>query len=171
MGYRRKFYSKRKKSQLALGGRWRSLAAWWLVALLGGTAEVALGADDPGARAVQRLQLQRQQQQDALQLRMEQQQRSAREPSAAAPQQARRQLEVDQQQRQQELHFQQGVEPATVQPSDDPGTRRAKAQLEAERAREQGQRQLLRFESEAQSRLEQARSEKPRGEIVPAQPE
>jgi hypothetical protein len=170
-GYRRKFHSKRNKSQSTPGARWRSLAVWWLAALLGGTATVASGADDPGVRAVQQLQLQRQQQQDALQLRMQQQQRGTQEPSAIAPQQARQQLEVDQQQRQQELHFRQAMEPVTVQPSDDAGTRRAKAQLEEERARDQGQRQLLRFESEAQRRSEQMRGEKSRGEIGPAQPE
>jgi hypothetical protein len=170
-GYRCKFHSKSKKSHSAFGGGWRPLAAWWLVALLGGTAADALGADDAGARAVQQLQLQRQQQQDALQLRMQQQQRSAQEPSAAAPQQARQQLEVDQRQRQQELHFRQDMEPATVQPSDDAGTRRAKAQLEEERARDQGQRQLLHFDSETQRRSEQMRGEKSRGEIGPAQPE
>lgn len=152
--------------------RWRRLrAAWGLALYFGGAASVALSADDPGARALQQLQLQRQQQQDAVQLRMQQQQRGVQESPAAIPQQAHRKLDADQQQRQQELHYRQEMEPATGHAGDDAGTRRAKVQLEEDRAREQGRRQLLRFESEAQRRSDQAHREKSRGEIGPAPPE
>ena len=168
-----KFHSKGRKSQSAYCVLLqRAPAAGWLAVALSGMAPAVLGADDPGARALQQLQLQRQQQQDALQLRMQQHQRRLHNPPAdARQQQALGQMEADQQQRQQELHYRQGIEPATAQPSDDAGTRHAKAQLEEERAREQSQRQLLRFESEAKLRVEQARREKSRGEIIPAQQE
>ena len=168
-----KFHSKGRKSQSAYCVLLqRAPAAGWLAVALSGMAPAALGADDPGARALQQHQLQRQQQQDALQLRMQQHQRRLHNPPAdARQQQALGQMEADQQQRQQELQYRQGIEPATAQPSDDAGTRHAKAQLEEERAREQSQRQLLRFESEAQRRVEQARREKSRGEIIPAQQE
>jgi len=169
----RKFHSKGKKSHAANCGLLRQApAVWWLAVTLSGAASAALGADDPGTRALQQHQLQRQQQQDALQLRMQQQQGSVQNPPAdARQQQAIRQLEADQQQRQQELHYRQGIEPATAQPSDDAGTRSAKAQLEQDRAIEQGQRQLLRYESETQQRAESARRQTSRGEIGPAQPE
>jgi hypothetical protein len=130
-------------------------------------AAAAWGAEDPAGRALQQHQLQRQQQQDALQLRMQQQQSGAQ----AAPADARRQqptdlpqidqqqrqrqatdrLRIDQQQRQQQLHDRQGIEPGTAQPSEDEAGRRAKAQMELERAQQSGQQQLRRFESEMQS--------------------
>ena len=169
----RELVYKRKRSHGAVCGPLRQApAVWWLAVTLSGAAPVALGADDPGTQALQQHQLQRQQQQDALQLRMQQHQLRLHNPPADARQQrALGQMEADQQQRQQELHYRQGIEPATVQPSDDAGTRHAKAQREEESAREESQRQLLRFESEAQQRVEQARREKSRGEIIPAQQE
>ena len=116
-------------------------------------AAAALGADDPGTQALQQHQLQRQQQQDALQLRMQQQQGSVQNPPAnARQQQANRQLETDQHQRQQELHYRQGVEPVSVQPSEDEGTRRANAQMDLQKAQQQSQQQLRRFESELEAK-------------------
>lgn len=116
-------------------------------------AAVAWGADDPGARALQQHQLQRQQQQEALQLRMQQQQRVVQEaPVDPRRRQAMDQLQIDQQQQQHQLHYRQGIEPASAQPSDDDGTRRAKAQLELEKAQLQSQQQLRRFESELQAK-------------------
>jgi len=115
-------------------------------------ATAAWGADDPGARALQQHQLQRQQQQDALQLRMQQQQRSVQEPPAGAKQQqALDLLQINQRQQQQELHYRQGMEPTGAQPSDDEGTRGAKAQMELQKAQQQSQQQLRRFESELQA--------------------
>ena len=115
-------------------------------------ATAAWGADDPGARALQQHQLQRQQQQDALQLRMQQQQRSVQEPPAGAKQQqALDPLQINQRQQQQELHYRQGMEPTGAQPSDDEGTRGAKAQMELQKAQQQSQQQLRRFESELQA--------------------
>lgn len=129
------------------------------------------GADDPGARALQQHQLQRQQQQDALQLRMQQQQRAAQSPPAdSRQQQAAKQLEIEQQQWQQELHYRQGVEPPTAQPSDGEGTRRAKAQMELQKAQQQGQQQLRRFDAETQQQVEQKRKVESRGEVTPIQP-
>src|SRR5688572_14299240 len=112
-------------------------------------AGMVAGAEDPGAKAFQQNQQQRQQQQDALQLRMQQQQRATQVPPAGVrQQQSGRQLEIEQQQRQQELHYRQSVEPSTAQPSDDDGTRRAKAQLEQQKAQRESERQLQRFDRE-----------------------
>ena len=131
-------------------------------------AAAAWGAEDPAGRALQQHQLQRQQQQDALQLRMQQQQSGAQAAPADArrplptdlpqidQQQRQRQatdrLRIDQQQRQQQLHDRQGIEPGTAQPSEDEAGRRAKVQMELERARQSSQQQLQRFESELQSK-------------------
>jgi hypothetical protein len=114
-------------------------------------AAAAWGADDPGARALQQHQLQRQQQQEALQLRMQQQQRVVQEaPTDPQRQRALEQLQINQRQQQYDLHYRQGIEPASAQPSDGEGTRRAKDQLDLEKARQQSQQQLRRFESELQ---------------------
>jgi hypothetical protein len=118
---------------------------------LAALAAAAWGADDPGGRALQQHQLQRQQQLEALQLRMQQQQRSVQEsPADPRRQQAVEQLQINQQQQQQELHYRQGIEPASAQPSEGEGTRRAKAQMELEKAQQQSQQQLRRFEPELQ---------------------
>jgi hypothetical protein len=116
-------------------------------------AVAAWSAEDPGGRALQQHQLQRQQQQEALQLRMQQQQqqRSVQEPPAdPRRQQTVEQLQINQQQQQQELHYRQGIEPVSAQPSEGEDIRRAKAQMELEKAQQQSQQQLRRFESELQ---------------------
>ena len=114
-------------------------AIGWMAA-----AVTAWGADDPGARAVHQQQIQRQQQQEALQLRMQQQQRAVQHPPQdAAQKQALERLQADQRQRQQELHYRQSIEPPVVQPTDDEGTRRAKEAVERQKAQQQGQ-ELLR---------------------------
>jgi len=114
-------------------------------------AAAAWGADDLGGRALQQQQLQRQHQQEALQLRMQQQQRSVQDPPAdARQQQAFEQLKIDQQRQQQQLHYRQGIEPVSAQPSEGEGTRRGKAQMELQKAQQQSQQQLRRFESELQ---------------------
>jgi hypothetical protein len=134
-------------------------------------AGAAGGAEDPGARALQQHQTQRQQQQDAFQLRMQQQQRATQAPPAdTRQQQAGKQLEIEQQQRQQELHYRQGIEPSIAQPTDDDGTRRAKAQLEQQKAQRQGSRQLQRFDGETQQEAERRRKVESRGEITAPQP-
>jgi hypothetical protein len=82
---------------------------------------------------------------------MQQQQRSVQEsPADPRRQQAVEQLQINQQQQQQELHYRQGIEPASAQPSEGAGTRKAKAQMELEKAQHQSQQQLRRFESELQ---------------------
>jgi hypothetical protein len=114
-------------------------------------AEAAWGAEDPAVRALQQHQLQRQQQQDALQLRMLQQQRSARERLAEPRrQQALEQLQIDQQQRQQQLHYRQAVETGGARPDEDEAASRARAQMELRKAGRQSREQLRRFESELQ---------------------
>ena len=138
----------------------------------------AAAAEDPAVRGLQQHQLQRQQQQEALQLRMLQQQRSAQNPPADAQrqqatdlqqvdqqqrqQQARDQLQIDQQQRQQQLHYRQGIEPGSAQPTEDAAGQRNKAQMELRKAQEQSQQQLRRFESETQVKpaADSARSDK-----------
>jgi hypothetical protein len=122
------------------------ISAGWLA-----LAGAAWGADDPGARALQQQLLQRQQQQEALQLRMQQQQRVAPNPPRDARQtQAQEQLQVGQRQRQQELHYRQGIEPITAQPSDDAGTHRAKEGMELQRVQQRGQELLQRSGAEQQ---------------------
>jgi hypothetical protein len=124
-----------------------------LVACLAGLAlaAAAWGDEDPTVRALQQHQLQRQQNQDALQLRMQQQQREAQSPPAGARQQRDLDLlQTDQQQRQQQLHYRQAIEPASAQPSEDEAGQRAKSQMELQKAQDQGQQQLRRFESELQ---------------------
>ena len=97
----------------------------------------AWGAEDPGARVLQQHQLQRQQQQEALQLRMQQQQHGVQSaPADARQRQALEQLQLEQRQRQDQLHYRQAIEPSTAQPSDDEGTRRAKAEMERQRAQQ-----------------------------------
>src|SRR5262245_19505698 len=105
----------------------------------------AIAADDAALKALQQNQLGRQQQQDQLQLKMQQYQRNVQNPPADAQQrQSMQQLELSQQLRQQQLHQQQQrelrirSEPVT----DDEGTRRAKAQIEQQRAQQQSRRQL-----------------------------
>jgi len=145
-----------------------------IVAIIGcaALAAPAWGADDPGARALQEHQLQRQQQQDALQLRMQQQQRAVQSPPAGSQQQqATKQLEIDQQQRQQDLHYRQGIVPSAAHPSDDEGARRAKAQIEQQRAQQQSQQQLRSFDAESQRQAERRVKEESRGEIRPVQAE
>lgn len=131
-------------------------------------AAAAWGAENPAVRALQQHQLQRQQQQDALQLRMQQQQSGAQAAPADAgrrqaadllqvdreqqQRQATDRLRIDQQQRQQQLHDRQGIEPGTAQPSEDEAGRRAKAQMELQKAQQSSQQQLRRFESELQPR-------------------
>ena len=108
----------------------------------------AWGAEDPGARALQQNQLQRQQQQDALQLRMQQQNAIPTPPADVRRQPALEPSQIDQRQQQQQLHYRQAIEPGTAQPSDDEAGRRAKAQMELNKAQAQSQQQLRRFESE-----------------------
>lgn len=111
-------------------------------------------ADDAASRELQRQLQQRQQQQDELQLRMQQYQRDVQPPRAGVQQEpAIRQLEIEQQQRQRELHYRQQQSVPPPSPMDDEATRRAKAQLDQQRADQESRRQLQRFEWE----LEQGR--------------
>jgi hypothetical protein len=154
----------------------RGLTAFLAGALL---VAAARAAEDPAIRALQQHQLQRQQQQEALQLRMLQQQRDAQNPPSGAlrqqatdlqqvdqqqrQQRAMEQLQVDQQQRQQQLHYRQGIEPGSVQPTEDAAGQQNKAQMELRKAQEQSQQQLRSFESELQVKpaADSARSDKP----------
>lgn len=107
----------------------------------------AAWAQDPGAQEVQRNLQKRQQQQDELQLRMQQQQRSLQDPPAdAAQQRSVRQLEIEQRLQQEELHYRQNINQPPASITDDEGTRRAKSQIEQDRARQQSEQQLRRFD-------------------------
>jgi hypothetical protein len=147
-----------------------SLQAWaiflWILAM------PAWGAEDAASRALQQNQLLRQQQQDQLQLRMQQYQRNGQNPPADARQrQALEQLELNQQLQQQLLHLQQQRERQVRPelPSDDEGTRRAKAQIEERRARQESRRQLDQFDRELQSQAAEAR-QKEEGYRLPGVP-
>jgi len=115
----------------------------------------AAWGEDAAQKALQQNQLQRQQQQDQLLLRMQQQQRNVQSPSAnARQQQERERIEINQRQRQQALQYRQQIEPPSAQPSDDEGTRRAKAQIERQHAQQQSRRQLQRFDQERRQAAE-----------------
>lgn len=114
----------------------------------------AWGAEDPGARALQQHQLQRQQQQEALQLRMLQYQRGVQlAPAEAQQRQSLEQLQSEQRQRQERLHYRQVTEPATAQPSDDEGTRRAKSEIERQTAQQESQRQIRQSDRDLQQEV------------------
>jgi hypothetical protein len=111
------------------------------------------GAEDAGVKARQQQLLQRQQQEDVLQLRMRQQQRETRlAPADAMQKQALEQLPAGQRARQQALHERQAVERGGATVGDDAGARAAKAELERRKAQEESRRQLQRLESEQPAR-------------------
>lgn len=115
----------------------------------------AVWGEDAAQKALRQDQLQRQHQQDQLLLRMQQQQRNVQSPSADARQeQERERIEINQRQRQQALQYRQQIEPPSAQPSDDEGTRRAKAQIERQHAQQQSQQQLQRFDRERRQAAE-----------------
>ena len=128
----------------------------------------ARGAEEPGAGAVREQQIWLQQQQDELQLRMQQQQRSLQSPRAGSRErQEREQLEIKQRQRQQELHYRQKIEPPVTHPDYDAGVRRAKAEMDRQRAKEEGERQLRRFDSGPKDGMGSGDAGKARGEVPP----
>jgi hypothetical protein len=93
---------------------------------------------------------------------MQQYQRDSVNPPADIRQrQAIEQLELDQSLRQQQLQLNQQrvLQTRPGIPSDDPGTREAKAQLELERVRQESQRQLQQFDLELQNKAEAGRTE------------
>jgi hypothetical protein len=97
----------------------------------------AWGAEDPGARVLQQQLLLRQQQQEALQLRMQQQNLLAQPAPADARQRLLLEpLQAGERQRLDQAHYRQAIAPATAQPSDDEATRRAKAEMERLKARQ-----------------------------------
>jgi hypothetical protein len=128
---------------------------WNRVALLTCMALTPLAwSADPASRDLQRNQQMRQQQQDELQLRMQQYQRSIQTPPGdVRQQQTIRQLEVEQRQRQQQLQYRQNVETPPAPTTDDEGAQRAKAQIEQQRMEQERQQQLQRFDWEMEQRL------------------
>jgi hypothetical protein len=50
------------------------------------------------------------------------------------------------------LHYRQGIEPSSAQPTEDAAGQQNKAQMELRKAQEQSQQQLRRFESESQAK-------------------
>lgn len=67
-------------------------------------------------------------------------------------QRATEQLQVDQQQRQRQLHYRQGIEPGSAQPTEDAAGQQNKAQMGLRKPQESSQQQLRRFESELQKK-------------------
>src|SRR3977135_1745475 len=102
-------------------------------------------AADEALKALQYNQLLRDQQQDRLQLRMQQYQTGVRADPRQRP--ALEQLEINQALRQQQLqlHQQRELQARPEAPSDDEGVRRAKAQIEEQRARHESRLQLQQF--------------------------
>lgn len=125
--------------------------AWMLLPGCAVLAATARSAEDPGAKALQQHQLQRQQQQDAHQLRMQQQYRALQSPAVSGQREpSLEQLQIEQRQRQQADHYRQSIDPTTAQPSDDAGARRAKDAMKQLDIREQNQRELRRFDQQQQ---------------------
>lgn len=150
-----------------------SLASWRfsVLALAAILAAPANGAEPPAGGSLQQNQIMRQQQQDTLQLQMLQQQRSLQSPPVGARQrQEQERLEINQRQRQQELQYRQGTEPSTIQPDDNAGVQRARAERNRLEAKEEGETQLRRFDDELQRGAESRRTEKARGEVRPPEP-
>jgi len=157
-----------------------SLVSWQFMVLpvLAGASMAVMGAgaapvgQEPGARGLQEQQLMRQQQQDALRLRMQQQNRSLQSPPSGAQQrQTRERMQIEQRQRQEQLHYRQETRPPTPHAGDDAGVQRAKAQMDSQRAKEEGDQQLRRFDSELQKGVERPGAAKARGEVRPPQPD
>ena len=134
-----------------ISSRSASALAFFALVSLSFQCIAAPAGGDPGARAVQEQLLQRQQQHDALQLRMQQQQRAVQSPPADARlRQVLEQQQAEQRQRLQTLHDRQQIEPSTAHPVDDEGTRRAKAEMKRREAEQESARELRRSESEAE---------------------
>jgi hypothetical protein len=91
-------------------------------------------AADPGARALEQERLQRQQQQEALQLRMQQDNVIRSAPADARQKRAIEESDIRRRQRQDAVHSRQSAESPAVQPSDDEGTRQAKEAIRREAA-------------------------------------
>ena len=142
-----------------------------LAALAVAPAGTVQGAEAPAGGSLQQNQLMRQQQQDALQLRMLQQQRSLQAPpkNARARQDSERQA-INQEQRQRELQYRQRIEAAPARAGDEPGTQRAAADRKLRQAQEEGETQLRRFDYELEHGTERQRVEKARGEVKSPQP-
>lgn len=129
-------------------------------------AAPARGADGSGADGLQQNQLMRQQQQDALQLRMLQQQRALEAPPAGSRErQDLERLQINQQQRQQDLQYRQQTEPSMVRPDRESGVSSVVVEQGPGKAQEQGANQLQRFDSDLQKRAETLREEKARGQV------
>ena len=142
-----------------------AISAFWRFSILFGATILgapASSAEAPAGGPLQQNQIMRQQQQDTLQLQMLQQQHSLQSPPVGARQrQDQERLEINQRQRQQELQYRQGNEAPAVRPDDNAGT---------QRARQEGETQLRRFDYELQEGAESRRTEKSRGEVRPPQP-
>src|SRR5512139_2105111 len=98
---------------------------------------------DPAALEAQRLQLQRAQQQNELQLRMQQYQQSVVSPPAGLSEQLRRnELELSQRWRQQQLHTEQLRQEQALRATPSAGDPASLHQFEIMRAEREGQAQL-----------------------------
>ncbi len=127
----------------------RTLVLGWLISMV--FPLCAFGAD-PATVEIQRLQLQRAQQQNELQLRMQQQQQSVVAPPSGVNELLRRnQLDLSQQWRQQQLHREQLQHEQALRAipgAADPGSLH---QMEIMRAEREGQAQLQQFRWEREA--------------------
>lgn len=151
--------------------RFKILVQFALAALAVLLATSARGAEAPAGGSLQQNQMMRQQQQDTLQLRLLQQQRSLQSPPGGTQdRQELERLEINQKQRQQDLQYRQSIQPPAAHAGDDAGVQSAKDELDRRTAEEQGKSQLRRFDYELQQRTESRRTEDARGEIRSPEP-
>lgn len=144
---RRKFYSSGliarslKKAPFA-----RALPAVLCACLASGQASAG---EDPAARVREQHQLQRRQQEEALQLRMRQHELATKiAPGDVKAKQAMERRQAGQRERQQTLHYRQSIERPQPAPGEDEGARRARAELERMRAQRERDQQMQRLQSE-----------------------
>jgi hypothetical protein len=113
---------------------------------------LAGAGDDPATLELRRLQLQRAQQQNELQLRMQQRQQSVLTPPSTVSERLRQnELEMSQQWRQQQLQrdqLQREQALRAIPGASDPASQH---QLEIQRAEREGREQLQRFRSESEA--------------------
>lgn len=115
-------------------------------------ASVSCFGADPAALEAQRLQLQRAQQQNELQLRMQQYQQSVLSPPQGLSDQLRRnELDLSQRWRQQQLHTEQLRQEQALRAIPGAGDPASLHQLEIMRAEREGQAQLRQFRWEREA--------------------
>ncbi|HSQ02420.1 MAG TPA: hypothetical protein VLN59_00205 [Burkholderiales bacterium] len=117
-----------------------------------GTGSLAAWAADPATLEAQRLQLQRAQQQNELQLRMQQYQQSVLTPPSTVNERLRQnELDLSQRWRQQQLHREQLDREQALRAIPDAGDPASQRQFEIMRSEREGQAQLQQFRRESEA--------------------